>query len=346
MRPRFDAPTDVAHHDHEDMVNPPERANGLQRLAVGSTVATLGLISLGGAVRATDSGLACPTWPGCFHAGDFVPARDLHVWLEHSHRLFAGVVGLLIAAMTVWALARYRRRRDVLLPTLAAAVLVNVQALIGALVVWRLLQAELVTTHLGLAMIITACLITVAVNLRWPSVATRGPRDLRLATRTSVVAGLALVQILVGGHVTGIGAGFAYRLDGFPFMDGAVFPALATASERELFHASHRWLGLALLIAVVWLWRQAPRIVPDGVDGRQRAWLLRLPAIAAGLVALQAVIGVANLWSELSWVTVIPHLAVAAFIWAVLFLDALLAHRWATRARAAETESERELAAT
>lgn len=332
--------------DDEDMVNPHAPAKGLQRLAVVSAVATLGLISLGGTVRATDSGLACPTWPGCFYAGDFVPAADLNVWLEHSHRLVAGVVGLLIAAMTVWVLARYRHRRDVLWPTLLAAVLVNVQALIGAFVVWRLLQAELVTTHLGLAMVITACLITVAVNLRWPPVSAGGNRDLRLATRSSVVAGLTLVQILVGGHVTGIGAGLAYRLDGFPLMDGAVFPALASATERQLFHASHRWLGLVLLIAAVWLWRQAPRMVPDGVSDNERKWLLRLPAIGAGLVVLQALIGVANLWSELSWVTVMPHLSVAALIWATLFLHALVAHRWATRAAVSSDETDRELAAT
>jgi heme a synthase len=339
-------------------VRPPTRSSGLQRLAVVSAVATLLLIALGGAVRATDSGLACPTWPGCFTAGDFLPPRDLHVWLEHSHRLFAGVVGLLIAAVTIWVLLRQRHRPDVLWPTITAAVLVNVQALLGAFVVWRFLRAELVTAHLGLAMIITACLVAVAVNLAYPaadadgrpSPGRRSP-DRALARRSTVVSGLALAQILVGGHVTGIGAGLAYRLDGFPLMDGAVFPALTAATERQLFHAGHRWLGALLLVAVAWLWwhaaqterapARAGRAVPDGKE----RWLVRLPAIATGLVALQAVIGVANLWSELSWTTVIPHLTVASWIWTVLILHTMLAYRWAPLTDTASTD-EREVVAT
>lgn len=312
------------------MARPSGRVSGFQRLATVTVVAALALTAVGGAVRATDSGLACPTWPGCFTAGDFVPPADLHVWLEHSHRLLAGAVGLLIAALTLWALLRQRRRPDLLWPTLAAAVLVNVQALLGAVVVWRLLRAELVTAHLGLAMIIVACLAAVAVNAGAP------PRDglVRAAAtpglprRSAAIAGLALLQLLVGGHLTGVGGGLAYRLDGFPLMDGAVFPAITAATERQLFHASHRWLAVVLLVAVAWLWRQSRSHAADGTtDPSLTPWLVRLPAIATGLVALQIIIGVANIWSELSWVSVIPHLAVATWIWTALFLQALLAAR-------------------
>lgn len=316
------------------MVPPSRPAAGLRRLAVVGAVATLALTALGGAVRATDSGLACPTWPGCFTAGDFLPPAGLNVWLEHSHRLLAGTVGLLIAALTLWVLVSYRGRADLLWPTAAAAVLVNVQAVLGAFVVWRFLQAGLVTAHLGLAMVIVACLLAVAVGtaLPRPGARARSGRDLGFARRSAAVAGLALAQILVGGHVTGIGAGLAYRLDGFPLMDGAVFPAVTAATERQLFHAGHRWLGVALLVAAAWLWWQASKHAQQrrarGTWEPGRRWLVRLPAIATGLVALQAAIGVANVWTELSWVSVTPHLAVASWIWALLFLEALLAYRW------------------
>lgn len=306
------------------------RMSGFQRLATSSAVAALALTAVGGAVRATDSGLACPTWPGCFTAGDFVPPADLHVWLEHSHRLLAGVVGLLIAALALWALLRHRQRRDLLWPTLAAAVLVNVQALLGAFVVWRLLRAELVTAHLGLAMVIVACLVVVAVNAGAPrrDGLLRAALAPGLPRRSAAVAGLALAQVLIGGHVSGIGAGLVYRLDGFPLMDGVLFPAITAATERELFHASHRWLGVALLVATAWLWRLARRQrLGDAATAPLDRWLARLPAIATGLVALQIAIGVANIWSELSWVSVIPHLAVATWIWTALFLQALLAAR-------------------
>jgi heme a synthase len=132
---------------------PSGRLDAFRRFAAATLVATLALIALGGAVRATDSGLACPDWPRCY--GLWIPPADLNIWLEHSHRLLAGLVGLMIAALLVWALARHRRR-EVLVPVVAAAVLVNVQAALGAIVVLRLLQAELVTAHLGMAMVVVA----------------------------------------------------------------------------------------------------------------------------------------------------------------------------------------------
>lgn len=317
--------------------NPPP--DGFQRLAASGAVASLVLVAVGGAVRATDSGLACPTWPGCFSSGDFLPPADLHVWLEHSHRLLAGVVGLMIATLTAWAVLRHRHRAGLLWPTVAAAVLVNVQALLGAFVVWRLLRAELVTAHLGLAMLITACLIAVAVNAAPPS-ARAGPapgRAGRLGRLSAAVTGLAFVQILVGGHVTGIGAGLAYRLEGFPLMDGAVFPAVGEATQRQLYHASHRVLAVALAVAIAWLWWQAAQDQRGGTEGGSQPgdpWLVRLPALATALVVVQVGVGIANVWSGLSWLAVIPHLAVASWIWAVLFLHVMLTHR-AARLRAA-----------
>ena len=57
---------------------------------------------LGALVRAHEAGLACPDWPLCF--GEFVPAFDLRVGFEYSHRVLAGSVSLLFAALA-WASA-------------------------------------------------------------------------------------------------------------------------------------------------------------------------------------------------------------------------------------------------
>lgn len=309
--------------------------SGFRRLAIVTVVSTLALIALGGAVRATDSGLACPTWPGCFTAGDFVPPADLNVWLEHSHRLVAMGVGVLIAWLTLWVLLRFRHRRDLLWPTLAAAVSVNIQAVLGAFVVWRWLEAWLVTAHLTLALLILATMLAVAVNAVHPR-PTRSVAqtlDLRLGRLSAVVGAFALVQIALGGQVTGVGAGLAYRLDGFPLMDGAVFPAVTEATSRQLYHAGHRMLGIVLLAVVLWLWWRATRERAHrshtGSWTRQHEWLVLLPAVAAGLVVLQIGIGVANIASDLSWLSVIPHLAVASWIYTALFLHTMLAYRWA-----------------
>jgi heme a synthase len=328
----------------------PRRLAGFQRLSVVTLVTTLVLVALGGAVRATDSGLACPTWPGCFSAGDFVPALQLNVWLEHSHRLVAGVVGLQIAALLIWAIARFRHRRSILWSTVVAAVAVNVQAALGALVVWRLLRAELVTAHLGMAMLIIGCLTFLVVRATTAAEPRpTGPRDLRLARLAAGVAALCYVQILVGGHVTGINAGLAFT--DFPLMGGAIFPEIT--SEREAFHVAHRLLAYALAAAVVVLVARSRRYRRAAIEAGRwddgQRWLVRLPLLAAGLVALQIGIGVANLFNGASFLTVIPHLAVASWIWTALAFTTVLAYRRAPAGDAAPAvrdDADRQVART
>lgn len=290
------------------------RTTGFQRLAVGTALLSLVLVAVGGAVRATDSGLACPTWPGCFSAGDFVPALDLNVWLEHSHRLIAGVVGILIAIQAVWAIARYRSRAWIVWPAVIAAVAVVIQAGLGALVVLHLLRAELVTAHLGMGMLVVGCLILIAVNAS--NATPQGPADSRFARAAAGVSALTLVQILVGGHVTGTAAGLAYA--DAPAL--GVFAVSPVSTAAQAYNLGHRVLAVLVAAAVMWLIVQARR-------SEQQGWLLRLPRIAAWLVVLQIAIGVANLASELSFLTVIPHLAVASWIWSVLVLTTVLAYR-------------------
>ncbi|HWB70783.1 MAG TPA: COX15/CtaA family protein [Egibacteraceae bacterium] len=311
----------------------PERAltlgPGFRRTAVATTVASLLLVAVGGAVRATDSGLACPDWPRCY--GRWVPAADLNMWLEHSHRLLAGVVVAMVGVLASWALARHRGRRDLLWPALGAFALVTAQAGLGALVVLRLLRAELVTAHLGMAMAVVACLLYLTVNAYLPRRRDRLAAGAGLARDGVAVAGLTYVQILVGGHVTGIGAGLAFDLEGFPLYSGAVLPAVT--SPQEAFHVAHRSLALLLVAAVAWLCvralRYRRRLAAAGLWTGPRRWLLRLPLVAAGLVVVQVLLGVANVANGLSFLTVIPHLAVASWIWALLVLGALLAHRLA-----------------
>ena len=299
-----------------------DAARGFRRLSVVTAALTLVLIAIGGLVRATDSGLACPDWPRCY--GLWVPPGDLNIWIEHTHRLVAGVVAILIWVLAIWALRTQRRRPDVLVPVLLAWVLVHVQALLGALVVWHLLRAELVTAHLGMAMVVVGCLITAAAAVNVPAGRSAWTP---MAKASGAVAALAFAQILVGGHVTGIGASLVYT--DFPTMGGTLLPDVAT--EEEAFHVLHRALAFLLLGAVVWLCARAARFKREAgqagpLTGAQRL-VVKLPMWAATLIAVQICLGVANLWSRASYLTVTPHLAVASWIWAVLVLGTVLARR-------------------
>ena len=121
------------------------------------------LIAVGGLVRATDSGLGCPDWPRCF--GRLVPPAELHAWIEHSHRLVASVVMVLVAWLVV---AAWRTGQDKVVRRAAVAALVMVlaQALIGAFVVWWKLRADSVTLHLATALALVGLLIWIAFRAR------------------------------------------------------------------------------------------------------------------------------------------------------------------------------------
>lgn len=296
--------------------DPSRSVASFRRLAVATVITSLVLVTVGGVVRATDSGLACPTWPGCFAAADFMPPANLHVWIEHTHRLVAGVLLLMIAVQLSWAWARFRDRTEILWATGIAAGLALAQAALGAIVVLLRLRAELVTAHLGLAMALVGVLLFITAAAARPAAAGFSP----LARTAAVVAGIAYVQALLGGHLSGRGSGLAYAER--PLL--GLFSLGPIGSEAEAVNVAHRLLAVVLVGGIMALLARARR---SGASG----WTLRLPRLAAWLVTAQIVLGIANLASQLSFLAVIPHLAVASWLWAVLVLEVLLVCRTVTR---------------
>jgi heme o synthase len=270
------------------------------KLAVAAAVATFVLISVGGLVRATDSGLGCPDWPLCF--GDWIPPADLHAWIEHTHRLIAAVfVGPMVGAIgliTVFS----RRRRD--LPLLAAAViagvLVIVQSLLGAAVVLQGLAAELVSAHLAMALVVFAAVIFIADRTThgpMPAVSVRPG-----LTRLAAVTALAVFgQMVLGSWVTGHHAGLAYA--DFPLMNGALLPTIVGSEQAA--HFAHRLMSLVLVALIVWLLVAVRRSANAELPRRLAHWM-------TVLIVVQIVLGGLNVWSRLSALFVVPHLAVGA----------------------------------
>ena len=283
-----------------------------RRLAVVTIAATFVLIAVGGLVRATDSGLGCPDWPRCF--GKLVPPAELHAWIEHSHRLIASVVMALVALMVV-AAWRTGQDRVVRRASVAALVMVLSQAVIGAFVVWWKLEAESVTLHLATALALVALLIYIGFRARWPADRSRRQgQDRRFVRLVAAGAGLTYLQMLVGSTVTGYHAGLAYPLN-------VLLPDLGPSVAR--IQLLHRTLAVLVGALVVVTWVVARR------TQRAHPTVTRLAGYAAGLVAVQIGLGVANVANRLSALTVVPHLAVGALLWGTMVALLLLADRFA-----------------
>src|SRR5216117_2358389 len=87
----------------------------LARFALLTTLATLVLVCLGGLVTSHEAGMAVPDWPNTFGYNlFFFPISQWvgGIFYEHTHRLMASVVGLLVVGLTRWLGGRQARQPD------------------------------------------------------------------------------------------------------------------------------------------------------------------------------------------------------------------------------------------
>lgn len=286
---------------------------GFARLISAAAVATYLLIILGGVVRATGAGLACPDWPLC--RGRLIPPSDPLVLIEWSHRFVALIVGLLTLAVTFSAW-RLRQAGHFGLSGLAtlSLFLVATQIGLGGLTVAYELKAWLVVAHLAAAMTFFATLIVLAVNTMTDQAAPRRGDSFRTLALLTVVVTFGLV--LVGGYVSASGAGLA--CPDWPLCYGQLFPSLAGGIGAHLLHRFAAALAAAfIIITAVAAYRTQAR----------RPQLQAAAAIAVGLLILQVIIGAMNIGFKLAPSMTIAHLATGAALFATLVVLAVLAGR-------------------
>src|SRR5256712_1220690 len=286
---------------------------GFPRLVSLAAVATYVLIILGGLVRATGAGLACPDWPLCH--GRLIPPPDPLVLIEWSHRFVASIVGLLTLAVTF---AAYRLRRAgqqgfAGLATLAL-ILVVVQIGLGGLTVRHELTAWLVVAHLGTAMAFFATLVVIVVIAMTGQAAPRQDDAFRTLAVLTLAATYGLV--LVGGYVSASGAGLACR--DWHLGYGQLLPSLAGGVGAHLLPRSAAALAGALIVLTAAAAYRTQARRPQ----LQAAW-----AIAVGLLILQISLGALNIEYRLADAVTTAHLATAAALFAALVVLAVLAHR-------------------
>jgi len=280
-----------------------------QKLAAASVATTFVLVTIGVVVRATDSGTACPHWPGCFE-GQFLPTLDqgFQVWIEWLHRTVAVVIGLLIVAMATFALRDHRDRPSIVWPSLAAVALVGYQGWLGRETVRLGNSGESVTAHLAAAMALVGLLVFVLVRSLYPArIGGRGSSQrFTLLAAFGAVATFAL--LLFGSNVTAANAWNVFP--DWPLMGGTPFPPLA--GDQVVAHVLHRWVavvvGLIVAAIAVAAWRTQ----------RRNRVLVGLAVTAAILYPVQALVGGLQILTGLSEWSQTLHLALGTMIWALL----------------------------
>ncbi|MEU4644049.1 COX15/CtaA family protein [Micromonospora sp. NPDC023814] len=281
----------------------------LRRLALASIIANVGIVVTGGAVRLTQSGLGCPTWPRCTDESYVATAEmGINGAIEFGNRLLTFAVGVIALAVLVAVLLQRPRRRE-LLP-LAVAVLFGIpaQAVVGGFTVLTDLNPWVVGLHFLASMLVIA-----AAYALWrrigdpvgPAVAVV-PAPLRtLAMITTVVSAAVLV---IGTWVTGSGPHAGDH--------GAARNGLDPESIAQV-HADSVFLLIGLSVALVFAFRAV------GAARAARAALV-LVAVELG----QGLIGFVQYFTNLPALLVGAHM-----LGSCLVLLATLSVQWATRER-------------
>ncbi len=249
------------------------------------------MIVVGGATRLTQSGLSMVEWAPIMgiippmnevqwlevfdkyrqspeylkvNAGMSLEAFKRIFYWEYGHRVLGRVIGLIYFVPLMFFMIRGMVPKAWYGKLFGLFVLGGLQGLMG----WYMVKSGLVdvprvsqyrlTAHLGLALVIFACMVWYGLDFL------RGERLRQRASSsylrsTAWVVALVFLMMLSGGFVAGTKAGFI--MNTFPKMAGQWVPAGLMSIEpawRNLFENpvtiqfTHRCLALVVFLAVVW----------------------------------------------------------------------------------------------
>lgn len=314
-----------------------------QRLAAAALVSVLLLIFVGAIVRVTGAGMGCPDWPTCW--GLLIPPtsveqvdfdrlpiekfqnkaermgrdpatitreslrRDFnprHVWTEFINRLFSLPVGFFTLAAFIASFGQRKVRPHVFWLSFAALLLVLANAWMGARVVYSGISPGVLSTHLGLAMMLI-CVLTYCV---WAGTArpekVAMPRQAGLARKTLWVLLIAIVvEGILGSQIREITDGLSKAHLDAP---RETWIGELENSSAYLIHRSFSWL---ILIVTLFAHIIAKLNQPDGVSPSQSG--------ATAIVVAQMILGLIMAQVHIySWVQVL-HVGLAAILLSLVF---------------------------
>ena len=296
----------------------------LHVFAMVVAASTAVLIFAGGMVTSTGSGLAVPDWPNTY--GWFMWTFPVQHWVggifyEHTHRLIASTVGMLIVILAIWLWRAEARQWVRRLGYIALAAVIT-QGVLGGLTVLYYLPDPISIAHASLAQIVFCLTITIALvtSPGWArAYAHRGavPDDALLRRVTIVVTATVYIQILIGATMRHTGAGLA--IPDFPLAFGHLLPP--HWDEKIAIHFAHR-TG-ALLVTTLAL-AAAGHVFHHHRDRRA---LVHTAALLLALIAVQITLGALTVLSQKQPLINSLHVVTGASVLATSLVLCLRAHR-------------------
>lgn len=135
----------------------------LKSYAILTAIGMLIVVISGAVVTNTGAANGCGTsWPLCY--GDFIPDNADHkTWIEYSHRVLSGTLGIMVAILAVWSWLRLPNVRETKLVAFLAVFFILLQSLLGgAAVIWQQSSFAL-ALHFGFSIMSFSTVVLLAI---------------------------------------------------------------------------------------------------------------------------------------------------------------------------------------
>lgn len=175
-------------------------------------------------MTSNDAGLSVPDWPTSFGSLYRLPPMVNGVQYEHTHRMIAEFIGLLIIVMAVWTQRVERRKWMRVLGWIALGAVIG-QGILGGITVLNLLPWSVSTAHATLGQMIFCIVVAMALftSRSWlQDYDPIGERGLRPGTPAlaAITAACIAVQLILGA---------AFRHSGMKLLPHLIGAAVVTA---------------------------------------------------------------------------------------------------------------------
>lgn len=313
-------------------------------LVLFATLFAVAVVILGAYTRLKDAGLGCPDWPGCYgfmSVPDTVeeinqaealypdaPFEAEKAWPEVVHRYFATTLGFLVILINISAFKNRHRPGQPLKLPLLLLFLVVAQGMFGMWTVTLKLWPQVVTAHLlgGFTTLSLLWLLSLRLtNRSWaqPGVPIQRWESLKLWALVGLF--LVFLQIALGGWLSSNYAALACpdlptcQNRWWPPMDFArgfdltqqigpnYLGGLMDGEARVAIHVMHRLGALLVTLYLIVLCRR----LLQNADGTQ---LRGIAILILGILTLQLMLGLSNVFFQLPLYVAVAHNAVGAFL--------------------------------
>jgi cytochrome c oxidase assembly protein subunit 15 len=335
----------------------------LHGFAILTVLISILLIVAGAIVTSTGSGDAVPDWPLSY--GSLTPPMVGGIFYEHTHRLIAGLTGILITILTLW-IWRKDPRRKVRWVSMSAFLAVTFQAVLGGLRVLvvstetiqdaaiqltgisrlETIRISVAVLHSFLAQTVVCLLIVIVIftSKSWFSLKIKSSEQEAPGKEWLVTISLILfvfLQLVIGAIIRHTNAGLI--IPDFPLSFGKIIPPFGDLpndpslpfpmTDNEIYFKvfiqfSHRVLALIILGNVVYLF----------LLGRTASHFKKLISLLLIFTIAQIGLGALNIWTAKSLIFTVFHVVVGTLI--LLSSLAIFIWNWRYRKYYVETKLE------